>query len=265
MEIMRAALKMLIFYLLLPSFVIAQVDTIKPVEISLTDTATPNKAGKNYKNVVRYNLSGPLLFGFDYFVLGYERVLKKNQSFSINGGQARFPKLISISTDSFSVSKDRKNTGYNISVDYRFYLSKENKYPAPRGVYIGPYFSLNRFQRDVTWDIKRGTMVNQVSTDTKFDIYTVGMELGYQFAWKRFTLDFLMVGPGLGSYNLKTTFDGTINPDEKEQLVDGLQQLITEKFPGMNFVFAENEINSDGVMDTWTVGYRFIIHFGFRF
>ena len=65
------------------------------------------------------------------------------------------------------------------------------------------------------------------------------------------------------SYTVLLT--GCSNPGEKEELIDALQQMITQKFPGMNFVFAENEINSDGIMDTWTIGYRFIIHLGFRF
>ena len=223
------------------------------------------KPAKNFKNVIRYNISGPILFGFDYVVLGYERMVGKYQSFSINGGQARFPKIINIITDSFSVNKDTKNTGYNLSVDYRFYLKKENKYMAPHGVYIGPYFSFNRFERDVTWDFKKGSVVEQISTDTRFTINSFGVELGYQFAWKRFTLDFLMVGPGIASYNLKTTIDGNINASEKEELLDALKQLISQRFPGMNFVFSDHEINSDGVLDTWAVGYRFIIHVGFRF
>jgi len=40
---------------------------------------------------------------------------------------------------------------------------------------------------------------------------------------------------------------------------------LTQKFPGMNFVFADKEISSDGVMKTNTIGYRYIIHIGFAF
>ena len=57
--------------------------------IAQTDSLPQVLPAKNYKNIVRYNLSGALLFGFDrYVILGYERVVKKNQSFSINVGQA---------------------------------------------------------------------------------------------------------------------------------------------------------------------------------
>src|SRR4051812_12899038 len=102
-----------------------------------TDTALTLKisSGKKYKNVVRYNLSGPLLFGFDkYVIFGYERVVNARQSFSINIGGVGLPSLVSLNTDSFYLQKDVKNTGYNISVDYRFYLSKENKYAPPHGI-----------------------------------------------------------------------------------------------------------------------------------
>src|SRR5689334_4988017 len=78
------------------------------------------------KNIIRYNLSGALLFGPDkYIVLGYERALGKHQSISVNFGTTALPQMTSITTDSFSLKKDVKNAGYNFSVDYRFYPSKE--------------------------------------------------------------------------------------------------------------------------------------------
>ena len=70
------------------------------------------KPMRNYKNVIRYNLSGAVLFGFDkYIVFGYERVIKKNQTISVNIGGVKLPTLISISTDSFSLKRDRKTGG----------------------------------------------------------------------------------------------------------------------------------------------------------
>jgi len=222
---------------------------------------------RHYKNVIRYNLTGALLFGFDkYVVFGYERVIKQNQSISINFGGASLPKLISINTDSFSVSKDKKNNGFNISVDYRFYLSKENKYSAPRGAYIGPYYSYNKFTRDNEWLFKKTSGNSFVTTTSNFNINTIGFEFGYQLIlWKRFSLDFVLVGPGYGFYNYKVKWDTNLTPENKEQLLDGLQQLLTQKFPGMNYVFADKEINSNGVLKANTLGYRYIIHIGFAF
>jgi hypothetical protein len=244
-------------YLLLSLFAVnvcsAQADSLKQM--------------RQYKNVIRYNLSGALIFGFDkYVVFGYERMIKPNQSISVNIGGARLPKLITINTDSFSLKNDKKNNGVNVSVDYRFYLGKENKYVAPHGAYIGPYYSYNNFTRDNQWSHTNSAGSSDINTHSTFNINTIGFQFGYQLIlWKRFSLDMVLVGPGFGFYNYKAKFDGNISAEDKEQLLDGLKQLITQKFPGMNFVFADKEINSNGVMKTNTIGYRYIIHIGYAF
>jgi hypothetical protein len=226
-----------------------------------------NDSVRHYKNVIRYNLSGALIFGLDrYLVFGYERVIRPNQTISVNVGGVKLPKLISISTDSFSLQKDTKSNGFNISVDYRFYLGKENKFPAPRGAYIGPYYSYNNFTRDNQWQHTQGTGNNYVNTHSTLDINTIGFQFGYQlFLWKRLVLDFALVGPGFGIYKYKASFDTNVTAKDKEELLDGLKQLLTQKFPGMNFVFADKQIDADGVMKTNTLGYRYIIHIGFAF
>jgi uncharacterized protein DUF3575 len=220
-----------------------------------------------YKNVVRYNLSGALLFGFDsYIVVGYERVLSPRRSISVNFGKASMPKLIEISTDSFNVKKDKKRTGYNISVDYRFYLAKENKFTAPRGVYIGPYYSYNHFETENQWDYKNSSTNTSVQTTSDLNIHTIGFELGYQFIfWKRLALDLVMVGPGVGFYDYKAKINSNIDPAKKQQILDGLEQLITQKFPGMSYVFSDEHIDGNGAMKTSTIGYRYIVHIGFNF
>jgi len=225
------------------------------------------KQMRQYKNVIRYNLSGALIFGLDrYIVFGYERVIKPNQTISVNIGGVKLPKLVTINTDSFSLQKDSKSNGVNVSVDYRFYLGKENKYTAPRGAYIGPYYSFNKFTRDNQWQYTKGTGNNYINTHTTFNINTIGFQFGYQFIlWKRLALDLALVGPGFGIYDYKASFDGNVSAENKEQLLDGLKQLLTQKFPGMNFVFADDEIDADGVMKTNSIGYRYIIHIGFAF
>ena len=230
--------------------------------------AQDNKEGKQYNNVVRYNISNPLMFGFDRYVLiGYERIVSHNQSFSINFGRASLPKIVGFSTDSFQLNKDSKNSGYNISVDYRFYLSKENKYAAPHGIYIGPFYSYNHFERASDWTLDRQGDNQTVTTNTNFEISTLGFELGYQFVfWKRLTLDLVLVGPGFANYKLHSTSSGVDLSDENQtQLQDAVEQLLTQKFPGMNYVFSEKEFDADGRINTWSVGYRYLMHIGFRF
>jgi hypothetical protein len=228
---------------------------------------TKDATAPPYKNVIRYNLSGALLFNADkYIVMGYERVLNKNQSFSVNFGLAALPKLFTISTTDFNLKSDRHNTGLNFSADYRFYMKKENRYPPPHGLYIGPYYSFNHFSRDCTWSYKTSSSGNTVDTHSDINIHMVGFELGYQFVlWKRLTIDLVMIGPGLGFYEYSAKFGTSVPPAEREQLLDALTQVLTQRFPGMNFVFADQKFEADGTMRTSAGGYRYIMHVGFRF
>jgi hypothetical protein len=227
----------------------------------------PDKTFKHKKNVIRYNLSGAMLFGTNHYVVfGYERVIRSNQSISINFGRIALPKFIGINTDSGSLQKDLKNSGYQVSIDYRFYLRKENKFDAPHGLYIGPYYSYNRFMRDNEWHYKKNAGNSFLDAHTDLKINTVGFQLGYQFIfWKKVTLDLLMIGPGIGFYNYKTSVDSSVDAATKEQLYEALEQLLTQKFPGMNYVFSDKKIEANGSIKTTNLGYRYIVHIGFNF
>ena len=148
------------------------------------------------KNIIRYNFSSALLFGADKtIILGYERLLKPNRSISVNVGRASLPKFVSILTDSVSFSNDIKNSGFNISFDYRFYLFKLNKFNAPQGVYIGPYYSLNVWHRDSKWQFKDAQSFATVQSD--LTLHMAGIEMGYQFIfWKKVSLDMVLIEIG---------------------------------------------------------------------
>src|SRR5918993_3137374 len=138
---------------------------------------------KQYKNTIRFNVTNPLLFGGRSLIFGYERVLNNRRTFSINVGQAGLPTFKFLSADSIQAKSSLGEKGYHISGDYRFYLSKENKYAAPRGVYIGPYFSYNFVERKNGWSLKstNGGAPQDVVTTTSLTVGGIGFELGYQF------------------------------------------------------------------------------------
>ena len=85
-----------------------------------------------------------MLFSWKFNVIGYERVIKDYQTASINIGRTAFGDFL-FNSDSLEVIDQKHDKGFNLSLDYRFYLQKENKYRAPRGIYIGPYYSYNHF------------------------------------------------------------------------------------------------------------------------
>lgn len=217
------------------------------------------------KNIIRYNVSSPVLFGFDKtFILGYERIVKSNQSISINFGTTALPGRGSGDSEDFEVVRDMKNNGYNFSADYRFYLGKVNKYSAPRGVYVGPYYSLNSWRRQSEWEAK--TNGNFVDTKMNLNLHMAGVQLGYQFVfYNRFTLDLVLLGPGVGFYNIKTETEGTLTQEQLEQLQKAVIDRLQQRFPGFNVIFDGKRLDSQGTLTTNSIGFRYLIHIGVAF
>lgn len=229
-------------------------------------SAAPRDTMPPHKNVVRVNITYPLLFGGNNFVLGYERVVKPHQSFSVNFGFTNLPKIKSFDLDSLSAGSESKTTGFNISADYRFYLKKENKFLAPRGIYIGPYAFYYNFKRESDLNFQNDGIVKGLDSEMKLDIYGGGVELGYQFLfWKRVTLDLVLIGPGIASYSFKASVDGDIDEDDLSDVQDELKAWIEEKFPGSDIVWGDQSLDAKGSVRTTSVGFRYLIHVGFNF
>lgn len=258
----RASLLLLGFTLLLGYSVNAQ-------EEMHVEEKQEVKEEKYFKNTIRFNVTNPLIFGERSLVLGYERIIKENQSFSINIGQAGLPKLISVNIDTDStvqIDKSTKSKGFNITGDYRFYLGSVNKYAAPRGIYIGPYASFVTMGRENTWSLNTDNHQGELKSDLNLEFASVGFQLGYQFVfWKRFALDLVLIGPGVAWYNLEAKFDTDLKPEDEEALYEKINEVLSEKFPGYNFVFDGVEFKKTGTTNTTSIGYRYVVHLGFRF
>ena len=222
---------------------------------------------REYRNTVHFNITNPILFGSRSLIFGYERVVNKRQSFTVNIGTTGFPNMNIVNTDSVKATKTGEQNGFNVSADYRFYLSKENKYPAPHGIYIGPYYSFNSFGRKNTWAVITSSgSVQDVESDLELKVHTVGFELGYQFIfWDRVTLDMVLIGPGIAGYDLKASLGSNLSQADKEKLFAALNDALAEKFPGYSVVIDEGEFRSKGTESTTNFGYRYMIQVGFRF
>ncbi len=220
-----------------------------------------------HKNVVRVNITYPLLFGGNNYILGYERLIKPNQSFSINVGWTNLPKITSLEADSIlSIEEESETRGYNISADYRFYLKKRNTFRAPDGLYIGPYAFIYEFERTTQINYQSDGVPKAVGTKLNTAIFGAGFELGYQFVlWKRLTLDLVLIGPGIANYSFKARLESDLDFDEESEIYDALKIWLTEKYPGAEFVWGDNSFDANGNMNTTDIGYRYLVHIGFNF
>jgi hypothetical protein len=220
---------------------------------------------KEFKNTVRLNISTPLIFGDRNLIFGYERMVGHNQSFSVNFGAFGLPNFISES-DSLTVSRKEKNKGFNVSVDYRIYLTSENRYHAPHGLYIGPYYSFNHMFRENTWMFDSRLYTGNIDATLDINVHTAGVELGYQFIFfKRLALDLVLTGPGIANYSLKIGTLTNLAPQQRNELLTAIAQNIKEKIPVLNNALNGQSYKENSGVTVWDIGYRYLIHVGYRF
>ncbi|KXX72368.1 DUF3575 domain-containing protein [Flammeovirga sp. SJP92] len=238
--------------------------TVQTIEHDSTITMMRN-------NIVRFNLTPYLLWGSGNYVFGYERRINDFQTISLNVGSLTFPKLVNLPLGT-GVARDFKNTGYSFAIDYRRYFKKRNRGFAPDGLYWGPYVAYYRYNlsNNVSFDSLGGMPVQgdpiQAKMEGSADIFTIGVELGYQFVIKkRIAVDLIMIGPGWGMYSgtLKLNSDVTI-PEEAEVLQE-IKNGLVNKFPVLDGLLDGEEINTNGDFRTWTGGLRFVIQVGYAF
>jgi hypothetical protein len=241
---------------------------ITNIRAQTSDTVA--KPTREFKNTIRFNVTNPLIFGGKSLIFGYERILKNNKSFSINIGQAALPNLENGFSDEFRNKTVLSQGGFHISGDYRFYLSKLNKYGAPRGVYIGPYYSYNRYSKGHSWEYTEigTTTPKNFNSDLSLKIQQVGFELGYQFVfWKRFSVDLILLGPGIASYKVNAGVEGNLTDEERQLFFEKLNQALKDKFPGYSGAVGDGdgEFEKKGYRSTTSLGYRYMINLGYRF
>ena len=226
------------------------------------------KVKKDRKNSIKINLTNPMFFGENNYILGYERTIGKHQSFSVNVGTFTLGRLISFNTDSIKgLDQDIKSMGLSMSGDYRFYLAKENKYNSPHGLYIGPYFAVNNFTRAFDNEVTTSAGSKaELDVDFLFRVATVGFQLGYQFVWRnRISLDMVLFGPGISSYKFKAELSTSLDPSQEEEFFKKLNEKLQEKIPGYSLVIKPGSFEKSGSVNTTSIGYRYIVMLGFRF
>lgn len=218
------------------------------------------------KNVIKYNLSTPALYN-SAFLFQYERVLNPNRSVSIQVGHITLPELLTRFENIQKIS-DAEQFGYNVTVDYRFYLAKENKYNAPRGVYIAPFASIHHFKNIKDFEIQSAETdeFETVTLNSKVNILSAGVALGYQFVvWDRMTLDFLVLGPSISNYNVEMSLDGDLSQVELDEKLQLIIDHIADRLPFIDGLLEDKVADFNGRTNISTMGFRYSVGIGFRF
>lgn len=215
------------------------------------------------RNSIKLDLTSHLLYS-NSLVLAYERVTRPNQSFVLSAGAQQF-KLFRSFGSNIRVLSNGPSSGYRFGGEYRFYLKTENKFSAPRGVYVGPYFTHHRFSNQRTIEVNQNGTINTGNIEMDLNVTNIGVQLGYQFVVSnRCVIDFVFVGPSFSNYQFKATTDGTftINTDNiTNEIVLGL----LDRFPGLKEFIEEGTFSENGKANKWAYGYRYQFQIGYHF
>ncbi len=216
------------------------------------------------KNTIKLDITSNLVYRKALNV-SFERVTKPNQTFAITAGYQEFPKLLSLGTG--IQSDEGKKNGFKFGGEYRFYLKKENKHQAPHGVYIGPYLTYLYFknERNLLITADDGSKTEAFYKDN-LNVLNVGFQAGYQFVINdRFTIDLTFIGPSLARYGAKFQLDGDFTVDEEHEYQNEILKTLVDRFPGLDELIKNKEVDKNGKVDTWSFGYRYQVLIGYRF
>jgi hypothetical protein len=218
------------------------------------------------RNTIKIDVTSYWLYR-NAVVFSYERVTKNKpyQTWGITAGYQQFPSLGSLDSDSVSVKRDFNAAGLKLGAEYRFYLQKENKFGAPRGVYIGPYTTFHNYSNTRSLEVMHNGTPEVADLKSDLNIFNIGVQLGYQFVLNnRWTIDLVFVGPSFSNYIFKATMDGnyTFDPDE---ITNEVILALMDQFPAFEQLIKESELDSKGKVNTWGYGYRYQLQIGYHF
>ena len=227
---------------------------------------TLKKAEEEFKNSIKLNISNRFIYE-NAFQIGYERMIKKNQSLNIFVGYQEFPVDLSLDLDSTELGSSSKKSGYSFGVDYRFYLAKENRYDAPHGVYLAPFINLHHFHGErVLTHVDSSGKQSSANLNTHINFISIGGQLGYQFVLaKRWVIDAVLFGPSITNYKFKAKLDNNIPGLDENEAIKEVIEALKEKLPLLNDISSEEGVSSSGTQAFWSVGFRYNISIGFRF
>jgi hypothetical protein len=198
------------------------------------------------------------------FQVKYERLLGKHISVNVGLGIKGSDGLIRLSgldTDQLKTN-DITYSGFKIIPEVRYYLNKTQTYTMD-GFYFGAYLKYTKLQSDLN-----GTYINDalesfiVEFDADIKVTSVGFMVGYKLPLtKKFSLDFLIAGPGAGFYN----FSFVNKRDLPDEFYEDFNQAL-DKYSIFDLLSGDFEFKSTDKKSNFTVpSLRWGISLGYSF
>lgn len=214
-----------------------------------------------YKNIVKLNAVGMVLSNVS---LLYERSLNEHWAVQAGAGYrwgGDIPKAFALGNVIVS-SESKGIRGYSFTPEIRYYFNYCECGGAPSGLYAGLYGRYTKFYGDLTFNVWTGSEFADVVTAGNFREFGIGLQLGYQFIFKkRFLVDLMIAGPRISTNKIKFSMES----DYVEEVLPIIEEEINEKLEwlGMDPVSIESSAELEARFGFRY--FRYAIGFGFLF
>ena len=155
-------------------------------------------------------------------------------------------------------------TGFHIAPEIRYYINGTNKFDQKlNGFYLGLYYKYSSYTSELTGRYIDSNNVNyDIAFDMDLDISSVGLLIGYKLAiTKRFNIDFMIAGPGSGSYDFKLTNKRDLPDEFYDDLNEALEEYDLLDFINGDFRFSN--VNNKSNFNAFS--FRYGIAIGYTF
>lgn len=260
----KSILILLIIVLGSTQVVYSQID--KPTQERSNNIAKDTTYRELRRNVIKWNPT-PMIWSISNINISYERVTSNHGSFSVNAGYFTLPMLGGSVADSFDIQTNRNNWGFSVSGDKRWYFKKRNVGFAPDGLYWGAFGSVHYYEFESSFRLLNSEVASgDLVLNGNFNVFSAGIELGYQFVLKNnITIDLIFIGPALSTYSGKLGISGNLQVDEDSEYIKGIYDVLVARFPGIDKLLDEKTIKDNGAVFTLGPGMRYMIQIGYRF
>jgi hypothetical protein len=235
--------------------------------VKSVNTEKPTLLTPYHLNVIKFNPTPMLLFDeLRNITFSYERLIKENQSVSLQLGYLVVPQVFNDTLfNKVLINKDKRN-GVNLSFDYRIYPFSRNRRPAPDGMYFGGYLSYIGTSSEIRGTLMDAPEDDKILFDTRMNMVNLGFELGYQFIFaKKFSIDLLMFGPSITGYSGNLGITGNLNSELGDKIDEELAAELKEHFPALGYLFSDEDATfstSKIVISSW---FRYSVQIGYHF
>lgn len=214
-----------------------------------------------YRNAVKIN---SMALYFKNISLQYERRLNNHWTVLMGAGYkwgGKIPEVVGLG-EVVLTSSTSGLRGYNFTPEVRYYFNFCDCTGSHTGFYAGLYARNTKFYGDLTFNFWNGTNYVDVAGTGNMREFGAGVQLGYQFVFKkRFIVDLMFAGPRTSFQRAKLTIDS----DYAAELIPLIEEELNKRLEWFGRDPVSIPVRAETEVDFNITSFRYALGFGYIF